>query len=55
MDLLVPESKVFKLVGPVLLSVDLEDAKQNVQKRIEFIEKELKKVEEVIGEHYFIQ
>ncbi len=49
MDFLKPESKVFKLVGPVLLNVELEEAKENVQKRIEFIERELKKIEDLIG------
>ena len=43
------DRKVYKLVGPVLLNVTLDDAKDNVQKRIEFIEKELKRVEELIG------
>lgn len=31
------EAKVFKLVGPVLLKQDVEDAKNNVNKRLEFI------------------
>lgn len=39
------DDKVFKLVGPVLMSVDLEEARQNVGKRLEFIEGEVKKVE----------
>jgi hypothetical protein len=29
--------------------VELEEAKENVQKRIEFIERELKKIEDLIG------
>ena len=40
MDLLDGEDvKIYKLVGPVLLVVDTEEARDNVQKRIEFIEK----------------
>ena len=34
-----------KTVGPVLLPVDFEEAKENVSKRLEFIENEIKKVE----------
>ena len=49
MDLLKDDSKIYKLVGPVLLKVDSDEAKENVQKRIEFIEKELKKIEELTG------
>ena len=37
--------KIFKLVGPVLIPVDFEEAKENVSKRLEFIESEIKKVE----------
>lgn len=39
------EAKVYKLIGPVLVPVDFEDAKQNVAKRLEFIEGEVKKIE----------
>ena len=42
---------VFKLVGPVLLKQDLDDAKQNVGKRIEFIQGEIKKAEAKIEEN----
>eukprot|EP01134_Creolimax_fragrantissima_P005773 CFRG5773T1 len=35
--------KVFKLVGPVLVSQDLNEAKDNVAKRIEFISKEVER------------
>lgn len=39
--LLKPGNEVFKLIGPVLMKQDLEEAKQNVNKRIEFITNEL--------------
>lgn len=40
---------MFKSVGPVLIKTELVEAKQNVNKRIDFISKELKKVDEVIA------
>lgn len=43
-------SKVYKLVGPVLMAVDLDEAKMNVAKRIEFIEGELKKIDTLMDE-----
>ena len=39
------ENKVFKLVGPALVPVDLQEARMNVGKRLEFIEAEIKKVD----------
>ncbi|KAL6449739.1 YKE2 Prefoldin subunit 6 [Candida maltosa Xu316] len=39
------DSKIYKLTGPVLLPQDYNDAKMNVNKRIEFIENEIKRVE----------
>jgi hypothetical protein len=48
--LLAPKSKVYKLVGPILINVDLEEAKENVGKRLEFIEAEVHKVDATIGE-----
>uniref|UniRef100_A0AAV1TEV1 Prefoldin subunit 6 n=1 Tax=Peronospora matthiolae TaxID=2874970 RepID=A0AAV1TEV1_9STRA len=44
LDLLDDGAKVFKLVGPVLLKQDVDEAKTNVTKRLEFINKELSKV-----------
>ncbi|POM70098.1 Prefoldin subunit 6 [Phytophthora palmivora] len=44
LDLLDDEAKVYKLVGPVLLKQDVEEAKSNVNKRLEFINNELSKV-----------
>ncbi|KAK0078689.1 hypothetical protein PV325_002192 [Microctonus aethiopoides] len=48
--LLKPGNEVFKLIGPVLMKQDLEEAKQNVNKRIEFITNELKRTETLITE-----
>lgn len=41
LDLLKPEDDVFKLIGPVLIKQDIEEAKQNVAKRMEYITSEL--------------
>lgn len=41
LDLLEDEAPVFKLIGPVLMKQDLEEAKQNVVKRLELIEREM--------------
>ncbi len=35
------DAPVFKLLGPVLMRQDLDEAKQNVGKRIEFIRAEM--------------
>ena len=43
------DCKVFKLVGPVLMSVELEESKGNVAKRLEFIETEIKRVDSAIA------
>ena len=39
------DAAVYKLVGPVLAKQDLADCKNNVQKRIEFIDKEIARLE----------
>ncbi|CAH6718779.1 prefoldin subunit 6 [[Candida] jaroonii] len=39
------DSKIFKLTGPVLLPQDYSEAKINVEKRIEFIQEEIKRAE----------
>jgi len=39
---------VMKLVGPILVNVDLADAQDNVAKRLKFIEEEVAKVERSI-------
>ena len=39
------DAKVYKLVGPILAKQDLADCRSNVQKRIEFIGKEVARLE----------
>lgn len=39
------DSKIYKLTGPVLLPQDYNEAKINVNKRIEFIQEEIKRAE----------
>ncbi|XP_072929267.1 prefoldin subunit 6 [Epargyreus clarus] len=41
--LLKKDSEVYKLIGPVLVKQDLEEARQNVAKRMEYINKEIKR------------
>lgn len=43
MELLEPDSNVYKLTGPILIKQDLNEAKQNVSKRIDYITNELKR------------
>ncbi|GME80977.1 unnamed protein product [Ambrosiozyma monospora] len=43
------ESKIYKLVGPVLLPQDSNEANMNVDKRIEFIKGEIDRVEAKIA------
>mmetsp|Transcript_2220 Transcript_2220/g.6571 ORF Transcript_2220/g.6571 Transcript_2220/m.6571 type:complete len:140 (+) Transcript_2220:159-578(+) len=38
-------ANVFKVVGPVLFKQDYDDVKENVQKRLEFIQAEIEKVD----------
>lgn len=47
-DVLNDESKIYKLTGPVLMPQEFGEAKMNVSKRIEFIQAEIKRVEEKI-------
>ncbi|KAH3671426.1 hypothetical protein WICMUC_004606 [Wickerhamomyces mucosus] len=42
------DSKIYKLTGSVLLPQDFNDAKVNVEKRLEFIKSEISKVEDLI-------
>jgi len=42
---LTPNNVVFKLVGPVLVKQDQAEAKSNVDKRLEFIRGEIKRIE----------
>ena len=49
MDLLNEDSKVYILVGPVLVLQDFVMAKDNVEKRLEYIQKDMKRVDEAIS------
>ncbi|KAK3767299.1 hypothetical protein RRG08_050850 [Elysia crispata] len=48
LDRLQEGAGVFKMVGPALIKQDLKEAKQNVQKRIDYINGELKRHEKLI-------
>ncbi|XP_050081047.1 probable prefoldin subunit 6 isoform X2 [Anopheles maculipalpis] len=50
LQMLKPTNTVYKLYGPVLVKQDLEESKQNVGKRIEYISKELKRCAENINQ-----
>nr|CAG4646754.1 EOG090X0MQF [Macrothrix elegans] len=50
LNLLEGDSNVFKLVGPVLIKQDLDEAKQNVSKRIDYITGEIKRLDKTIEE-----
>lgn len=41
--LLKKDAEVYKLLGPVLVKQELEEARQNVSKRMEYISKEIKR------------
>ncbi|KAI9771499.1 MAG: hypothetical protein M1840_002119 [Geoglossum simile] len=47
---LVGGAKIYKLVGPVLLKQDKNEAVMSVDARLEFIEKEIKRVEQQISD-----
>ncbi|EZA56724.1 hypothetical protein DMN91_000791 [Ooceraea biroi] len=49
LDLLKADNEVFKLVGPVLVKQDLCEAKQNVDKRMDYIKSELKRVDDILA------
>ncbi|XP_050301105.1 prefoldin subunit 6 [Anthonomus grandis grandis] len=49
LEMLPADGKVFKSVGPILIKTELVEAKQNVSKRVDFINKELKKVDDLIA------
>jgi len=50
LDNLEEDAKVFKLIGPALIRQDTNDAKQNVNKRIEYINGELKRQDETLAD-----
>lgn len=47
---LATHSKIYKLVGPVLLKQDPEEAKRTVEGRLQFIGKEIGRVEGLVRE-----
>lgn len=49
-DLIQEDGTVFKLIGPVLVKQDLDEARTNVDKRIEFITNGIKDVETKLKE-----
>ncbi|XP_057367587.1 mitochondrial adenyl nucleotide antiporter SLC25A23-like [Daphnia carinata] len=50
LGLLESDANVFKLIGPVLVKQDLEEARQNVNKRIDYITAETKRLDKTIEE-----
>lgn len=46
LQILPEESTVFKKVGPCLIKQDMYEAKSNVEKRVEYISKELERIEQ---------
>ncbi|OQR79137.1 prefoldin subunit 6-like [Tropilaelaps mercedesae] len=50
LSLVKDDAKVLKLVGPVLISQGLEESKQNVQKRIDYINAEVKRQDATLKE-----
>lgn len=50
LDLVEEGGNVYKLTGPVLIKQDLSEARMNVQKRIDYIQGEVKRHEKSIKE-----
>merc|ERR1712141_149860 len=50
LDRLDEDAKVFKLIGPALVKQETTDAKQNVDKRIDYISGELKRHDETMAD-----
>lgn len=48
LNLLKDDNQVYKLFGPVLVKQDLEESRQNVGKRMDYIKKELKRCNDQI-------
>ncbi|XP_046996957.1 prefoldin subunit 6 [Schistocerca americana] len=49
LDLLKKDAEVYKMIGPVLVKQDLEEAKQNVAKRMDYIRGELKRADDTLA------
>ncbi|XP_064649184.1 prefoldin subunit 6-like [Lineus longissimus] len=50
LDVLTEDANVFKMIGPVLIKQDIVEAKSNVQKRIDYINGEIKRHDNTIKE-----
>lgn len=48
LDRLDTTSTVYKMIGPVLVKQELEDSRQNVKKRMDYINGEIKRHEDLI-------
>ncbi|KAI5700575.1 prefoldin subunit 6 [Diaphorina citri] len=46
---LMKDGEVYKLIGPILVKQEMEEAKQNVKKRIDYISAELKRHDDTIA------
>ena len=44
-NLMEPEASLYKMVGPIMAKQDVQDGKSNVSKRIEFIQKEIARMD----------
>ncbi|RZF32204.1 hypothetical protein LSTR_LSTR004067 [Laodelphax striatellus] len=49
LDIMKDDADVFKLIGPVLIKQELDEAKQNVSKRLDYINGELKRIDDLIS------
>ncbi|KPP64152.1 prefoldin subunit 6-like [Scleropages formosus] len=50
LDLLGADNTIYKLVGPVLVKQDLDEAKNTVAKRLEYINGEIQRYENLLKE-----
>ncbi|EEZ99517.1 prefoldin subunit 6 [Tribolium castaneum] len=48
LEILPKDAKVYKSVGPVLIKTELVEARQNVGKRMDYIKKEISRVDDLI-------
>lgn len=48
LSLLKPSGEVYKMVGPILLRQDHTEAKENIDKRMSYIKKELQRIDDRI-------
>ena len=49
-DLLADDNAIYKLVGPVLIKQERPEARENVKRRIDFLQGEIKRTENMIHE-----